>query len=79
MDQNEPLNDTDDRISRKAIKSYFNCIPYVQEARINNGNVEAIKKAHTELPEKTTSKSERKNIPDGRLDSEEEKTVGLED
>ena len=82
MDQNGLLNDTDDRISRKAIKSYFNCIPYVQEARINmlsNSNMEAIKKAHTELPEKTTWKSERKNIPDGRLDSAEEKPVGLED
>lgn len=36
MNQNWPRNDTDGRISRKAIRSYFNYIPYVQETGVKN-------------------------------------------
>lgn len=36
MNQNWPRNDTDGRISRKVIRSYFNYIPYVQETGVKN-------------------------------------------
>lgn len=45
---------------------------------LNNSNTKDINNVHTELLERTTSKSERKNMLDCRLVIAEEKTSELE-
>lgn len=85
MNQNWPRNDTDGRISRKAIRSYFNYIPYVQETRVKNEYVKwkqygrYILKGPIWTSRQDHLKPERENTLGGRLDIPEERDSELED